>query len=246
MWYFWNKFWLPYCSPFYLGVSTREWAYWLPFRGYHYQERQNDFTGFPCDETTLIQFTVLHIEVFLLSSLALGYKKTCYVYQTFQLQYRERVNRAGWITTLPKRVERTTWLPQFVLSWERWHLLHAKWQSHYYESQQSLILFSSRNVQEHIINGILLRAFWKYTSAIAALTNPSFEGLTSTLTNGHHRDQHNVLYMWVVLPGFTCFSRFTKAEDLVLFKIFQFLLSNFHRLRNLSMVLLLDALEVLI
>ena len=168
-----------YCTvlPFYLGVSTREWAHWLPFGEYDCQERQNDFTGFPCDETTLVQFTVLHKQIFLLRVLALGYKKACYFYLKLSNYSRERVNRAGWTTTLPKRVERTVRLPQFVLSRERQHLLHAKWQSHYYESQQSLTLFSSRNEQEHILHGILVDAFWKYTSAIAVLTNRSFEGL---------------------------------------------------------------------
>ena len=68
----------------------------------------------------------------------------------------------------------------------------------------------------------------------------------ATTRNFISRDQHNVLYMWVVLPGSTCFSRFTDAGGLVLFKIFQFLLSNFHKWRDLSMVLLLYALAVLI
>lgn len=119
------------------------------------------------------------------SSLALGYKKGCHVYPKFSNYSREKVNRAGWFTTLPKRVEQAITSPQFVLSRERLHLLHAKRQSRCYKSKQSLIWFSPRNVQERVLNGILVKDFWKYSSAIAAHTNPSFEGLTSNLANGY-------------------------------------------------------------
>ena len=76
------------------------------------------------------------------SSLALGYKKGCHVYPKFSNYSREKVNRAGWFTTLPKRVEQAITSPQFVLSRERLHLLHAKRQSRCYKSKQSLIWFS--------------------------------------------------------------------------------------------------------
>lgn len=93
------------------------------------------------------------------SSLALGYKKGCHVYPKFSNYSREKVNRAGWFTTLPKRVEQAITSPQFVLSRERLHLLHAERQSRCYKSKQSLIWFSPRNVQERVLNGILVKDF---------------------------------------------------------------------------------------
>ena len=78
-------------------------------------------------------------------------------------------------------------LPQFVLSRERQHLLHAKGQSQYYESQKSLILFSPRNVQERVLHGILVVAFSKYSFAIQSI--PPFQSILPQLISTHDSNQ---------------------------------------------------------